>query len=75
MSLGNSYNIYKQPNEPAGCMYTHLKKWLHVMETQLHRPLTPDDYVFPSIAKDDRIKVGKQTSIMPTQYFVELTIH
>ena len=49
--LGNTYNIYEQPNNLVICMYTHVLAWIQFYEFFiLCRKFTGNDYLFPNMA-------------------------
>jgi hypothetical protein len=53
-NLGNTYHIYEQ-NVYAMDMFTHLLRWITVLENQLGRALEPGDYLFPYISPNGMI--------------------
>ena len=48
---GNTYNVYQQ-EIPEIDMYTHLLKWIALLESHLSRKLEPDDYIFPHFSSN-----------------------
>ena len=48
---GNTYNVYQQ-EIPEIDMYTHLLKWIALLESRLGRKLEPDDYIFPHFSSN-----------------------
>ncbi|KAF8950617.1 hypothetical protein BGZ46_004412 [Entomortierella lignicola] len=60
-SKANVYEIYPRPDEPHACCFTKLTTWLQWLEENA-RPLGRDDFLFPSPAKDGRVKLGKAIS-------------
>lgn len=53
MLTGHTYQIYPQPKTPEIDMYTHLLDWLDFYENSLlGRPLTDEDYIFPTIGSN-----------------------
>lgn len=59
--LANIYQIHPQPDYEAICCYTKLKAWLQWMERSGRR-LHPEDYVFPALDAQGRIKFQEALS-------------
>ncbi|KAF9207016.1 hypothetical protein BGZ49_001352 [Haplosporangium sp. Z 27] len=60
-SKANGYQIHPTPEEPHACCYTKLMAWLRWLEKTAH-PLRQDDYVFPGLATDGRVKLKEPFS-------------
>ncbi|KAF9170859.1 hypothetical protein BGX21_003143 [Mortierella sp. AD011] len=60
-SKANVYEIHPLPDEPHACCYTKLLAWLGWLEKNNH-PLRPDDFLFPSLASDGRVKLKEPFS-------------
>ncbi|KAG9060719.1 hypothetical protein KI688_009789 [Linnemannia hyalina] len=60
-SKANVYQIHPQPDYKAVCCYTKLKAWLQWMERS-GRKLRSEDYVFPALDAQGRIKFQEALS-------------
>ncbi|KAF5386085.1 hypothetical protein D9615_002449 [Tricholomella constricta] len=56
------YKIYEQKDHQEMDMYTHLPQWLKLYESQIRRPLEPDDFLFPYIAPNGTIHPKRDMS-------------
>ncbi|KAF9120917.1 hypothetical protein BGW39_010989 [Mortierella sp. 14UC] len=63
-SKANVYQIHPQPDYAPICCYTKLRAWLQWMERG-GRKLHPEDYVFPALDAQGRIKF--QEALSPTR--------
>lgn len=54
--------MYPQPNTPSVDAYEHLLNWLAFYELLLHRPLLPDDYIFPSVSTNGTVDPSRNLS-------------
>ncbi|KAF8985364.1 hypothetical protein BGZ46_004704 [Entomortierella lignicola] len=61
VSKANVYQIHPTPEDPHACCYTKLMAWLQWLE-KTARPLRQDDYVFPGLATDGRVKLKEPFS-------------
>ena len=58
--IGRFYDIYDQKLTPAIDMRSHVHRWLHFLEEiLLRRPLTEDEFIFPTIGRNGMIYTSK----------------
>lgn len=70
VSLANIYEIHPLPEEPHACCYTKLTTWLQWLERN-GRPLKHDDYLFPALALDGRVKLKEPFSHTRTRTLLD----
>ncbi|KAF9915729.1 hypothetical protein FBU30_001763 [Linnemannia zychae] len=60
----NAYDCYPTPKEPLADCYLRLTEWLNYIEDPVNygRPFQPEDYVFPCLDKDGRVKLDEPWS-------------
>lgn len=60
----NAYDCYPTPKKPLADCYMRLTEWFNYIEDPANygRPLQAEDYVFPCLDKDGRVKLDEPWS-------------
>lgn len=71
MILGNVYKICDRDELPGCNAYQSLHEWVDFLENEVyHRPLEPDDYIFPSMGVNGIIQPREPVSHDTIQKYI-----